>query len=517
MKVLKGFLKFLFYLVLFLTLCVTALILWPIADTEVPAYHEEFVLKGVNIVDVETGDIKTAKDVHIAQGEIKDISAAEESQYSTVHVVDAEGKYLIPGLWDMHSHSTRLSPSMHHPLQVAHGVTGVRELSGNLGKPDAYWAGATERKVWNQEIRGNQRVAPRFIQQSSFQLDGAASIPDSFPSFYRLDKPEDVEPMLKAFQSQDVDFLKVYFQIPAEAYRVLAKKAPDYGLHLAGHKPIYIDLEEAVKLGQRSFEHGRIFFFECAELYAELHSENWKQVFIASKKMFINGCDENRTTELMQLMAEYQAHWVPTLLTMKVSAFADHKEFIDNANLDYVMYLRKKLMWDFDIKRSAQINLEQGANHDNLKLYKRAQQHLLQAKKIGVPIMAGTDTTDSNNFAGVSLHYELTDLVDSGLSPLEALQAATLVPANYADLQDVHGSIDVGKRADLLVLDENPLVEIANTQKINAVILNGVYYDKSEIEKLKSEVKKKANSMHMNVKFLYGMFSSPLMRRQLVD
>jgi imidazolonepropionase-like amidohydrolase len=136
---------------------------------------------------------------------------------------------------------------------------------------------------------------------------------------------------------------------------------------------------------------------------------------------------------------------------------------------------------------------------------------------MGVPIMAGTDVTDSYVFAGFSLHDELYELNSAGLTNLEALQSATLVPATYSNAIEDFGTIEIGKKADLILLNKNPLLDINNTKSINGVLLNGVYYDAEKLTELKEFTETAAGSFHFNVKTLLSLLNSPLIRVQFAD
>ena len=139
------------------------------------------------------------------------------------------------------------------------------------------------------------------------------------------------------------------------------------------------------------------------------------------------------------------------------------------------------------------------------------------ANKLGVPIMVGTDVTDSYVFAGFSLHDELYELTRSGLSNLEALQSATIIPAKFSNIEEDYGSVEIGKKADLVLLNKNPLENIKNSQNIDGVLLSGVFYDVEKLTELKEFTETAASSFHMNVKTFISLLNSPLIRVQFAD
>ncbi|WP_394746913.1 amidohydrolase family protein [Spongiimicrobium salis] len=501
-----------------LTLVLIALF-WPMPELKTPKRHDIIVLTSINLIDVKSGSIWEDRNVLIKDNLIFSTDAGNTfEQYPNALVINCSGKFLIPGLWDMHTHSNQHSEWLHHPLFIANGVTGIRDMSGQLDREDSYWAGSKERLLWNAEMEEDKRVMPRYVLQSSYQIDGASSVPSGFPEFFKLQKAGDVDALLDFYKAEDVDFIKVYQQIVPEYYKELALKAPKYGLHIAGHKPVFTSLEDAILLGQRSFEHGRIFMFEAFPKADSLRiSKDWKKLYYKSKKSMVEDFDFGVARDLMRLMKEHNAHWVPTLQTLKFEAYAHRPIFRKHPNLDYVTFIRKKLWWDIDRKNNSERNLSQDNKGLSLDFYEASREQVKMAKEIGVPIMVGTDVTDSYVFAGFSLHDELKDLTESGLTPLEALQSATIVPARFSEMDDTYGSVEKGKIADLVILNKNPLENIAHSRSIAGVVMNGIYYDTDKIQDLKSFTKSVADDFHVNVKVIFSLLNSPLMRVQFAD
>lgn len=506
-------------IILFVSLTIGIAIWWPMPQLKPPAKHHTTFIKSVNLVDVKYGRILENRDILIKDNVIVGIDTAGVlTADPTSLIIDGTNKYLMPGLWDMHTHSNQHSEWLHHPLYIANGVTGIRDMSGQLNRSDSYFAGSSERLVWNDELRGNKRVAPRYVLQSSFQMDGAFSVPDGFPEFFKLQKSEDVDSLLRFYKKEKVDFIKVYEQIPPEVYRELVLKAPTYEMHIAGHKPIFASLEDAIVLGQRSFEHGRIFLIECFPGADSLRtSDNWKRFFSKSRASMVENHNPELATRLMLLMKEHNAYWTPTLQTLKFEAFAHEPAFLENPNLKYINYVSKKLWWDMDVRNNRKRNLSKEGENTSAAFYKAAKEQIRAAGKIGVPIMTGTDVSDSYIFAGFSIHDELEDLTKSGLSNADALQSATIVPAEFVGLEQDYGTVEIGKIADLVLLDKNPLDSITNSKTIYGVIMNGVYYDSNKIDELKDFTQSLSFSFHLNVKVLYSLISSPLIRLQFAD
>lgn len=510
------FFKVFFGIILLVLFIVVLAIFWPMPQLDSPIVHKTVLIKSVNIIDVESGEILENRDILIQDNVIIAIDTIGVLKTPpTLLVIDGTNKYVIPGLWDMHTHSTQYSEWLHHPLYVANGITGIRDMSGQLSKRDSYWAGSKERLLWNEELNENIRVTPRNVLQSSYQIDGAFSVPSGFPEFFKLQKDEDVDSLLSFYKKENVDFIKVYDQIIPESYRKLALQAPRYGMYIAGHKPVFISLEEAILSGQRSFEHGRIFTIESfPNADSILTSKNWQKFYTDSRELMIEEYNPEVAKRLMLQMKEHDAYWTPTLQTLKFEAFAHDAKFLDDPNLKYVPFLIKKTFWGLDANNNKKRNLAQEGKNISAAFYNSAKEQVKLASEIGVPILAGTDVSDSYVFAGFSLHNELEELAQSGMSNLQVLRSATIIPSKFAKKDKDFGTVDVGKIADLIILNKNPLENIYNSRTIYGVILNGIYYDGDKIEELKRFTQKIASSFHMNVKILHSYIASPLIRVQ---
>jgi hypothetical protein len=227
--------------------------------------------------------------------------------------------------------------------------------------------------------------------------------------------------------------------------------------------------------------------------------------------------DSVRAKELMVVMRNNKTYWVPTLQTLKFEALAHKDSFTNNENLKYITKVRKKLWWQYDVDNNKEKNIENEGVNVSEQFYEASKKQVGMAHKLSVPIMAGTDVTDSYVFAGFSLHNELYELTSCGLSNVEALQSATIVPAIFSNLEKDYGTIEIGKKADLVLLDKNPLDDIKNTKSIKGVLLNGVYYDQGKISELKKFSEGAASGFHMNVKTLVSLINSPLIRVQFAD
>lgn len=516
---LKRFSKYLLYFLLIILILIGVGYFWPMPELASSSNSGPLLIRQINIVDVENGIILKDRDVLIKDNIIVAIdSAGVLKKEDNIQEISGRGKFLMPGLWDMHTHSTKLSPWIHHPLYVAYGVTGIRDMSGHLGQDDSYWAGTTDRLKWNKELEDVGIIRPRYLLQSSYQINGANSVPSGYLEFFKAETSDHVTKLLEHYRQEGADFVKVYSDIDSKAFLEMAEKADTYELYLAGHKPMGLRLEQAIKAGQRSFEHGRIFMFDCYPGATALReSNNRAKTYVNSKIDLLTKNDTACAANLMELMSERQTYWTPTLSTLKSAYRANDPEFVNTERLKYIPSLQRKLWWNPDISRAAAYNQADSTSGVNSGLYRLAQRHILMAHERGVPIMLGTDVTDSYVFPGLTVHDELKDLVEAGLSPLDALRSATIVSARFSEVDDILGSVAVGKVADLLILSANPLEDIANSNSMAGVILNGNYLDPDTLAALRANTSDLTQSFHLNIKYAFGLFGSPLIRKQFAD
>lgn len=245
-------------------LALVAAVWWPLADPPMRAQGGPIAIEHVTVIDVERGQALADQTVLLRDGKVLHIGpAADVAVPEGMRRLNASGQFLMPGLWDMHTHSTKLSPQLHHALYVAHGVTGVRDMSGCMTEDDAYWACPHDRRHWSAQAARGERVSPRYPLQSSYQTNGGNEVPDSIPAYFRLRDASDADKLAAFYRQQGADFIKTYTELTPQQFQWLAQSAPAHGLYLAGHKPITVSLQTAIAAGQRSIEHGRLFLFEC--------------------------------------------------------------------------------------------------------------------------------------------------------------------------------------------------------------------------------------------------------------
>lgn len=501
-------------------LLLVAVLAWPLAKAPNEGVPGPFLIRDVSVVDVETGLVSAPQSVLVRGGKIASIGPAGSIELGDARqVVEGAGKFLMPGLWDMHTHSTKLAPVHQHPLLIANGVTGVRDLWGCMSEPDPFFACIDDREGWNAATASHAGLSPRYIGQSSFQINGGSEVPKGYPDFFRARTPSEARQLVAFFADAGADILKVYSEITPTAYFALAEEARARGLSLDGHRPIKVSLPQMLAAGQRSVEHGRLFLFECyrgADAFRAL-DDPLAAYTTELRALLVDEQDAERCQLLMQQLAESETWWTPTLLTLRMGALAGDAAFREDPRLKYIPELFLKLMWGPDADRARDGGRDASGRNVSAEMYGLAQQHVGQAQAAGAKLLAGTDVFDTYIFPGFSLHEELGELVASGLSPADALKTATINAAIFSGVEDEYGSVAVGKAADLLLLGADPTRDIRNTQTIDALFFNGRYYDRPALDRLLVYAEQQAGSWRTNLHLLWAAIRSPLLRVQFAD
>ena len=363
-------------------------------------------------------------------------------------VYDGSGEYLIPGLWDMHTH-VLWQPFVQDGflrLFVVNGVTGIRDMGGTLDvlqavRPDGRWYSPL-----------NPRIVAAGPWLNQFEIDRRAGI--------KVQTPEAARQVVVSLAEAGVDFVKVYSQLPRDTFLAILEEAAEHGLPVAGHVPLEVGSREASDLGMLSIEHMRV---ETGGFCEEVGAANCEELFSVFRR--------NSTWQ------------TPTLLVRRNRAFLDRPVVAENSSLRYAPnYLRD----EWAGTRRERLDSE---SFDELRRRYAVERELAGAlHRARVPILAGSDAGDLYSVAGFSIHEELVLLVDAGLSAKEALRAATSAPAEYLAATDSLGTIAEGKLADLVLLGGDPLEDIGNTRRVRAVVRDGRLYDRTDLDRILDQI-----------------------------
>jgi imidazolonepropionase-like amidohydrolase len=453
-------------------------LLMPISTAQHTPAPATIVITHVTVINPGTSSIQANRTVVISRSHITSVSDMATFQSpKNARVIDATGQYLIPGLWDMHVHSAfgdwfPGGRDIILPLFIANGVTGVRDMGGDV----------PVLLEWRKQIADGTIIGPRIVI-SGPMLDGY--LPNGklrFPSSIPVTTPASAVAAVDSLKTQGVDFIKVQSVISHDAYLAAAAEAHKQGLPIVGHVPDKVRIREVVEAGQKSIEHLMGTFEGCS-------TEEDK--FIKGEgdlKLLLTTQDQQRCDALTKLLAQNQTWQVPTLAWQRGGTFLDQRDLKHQPLDKYVPAYWRDVTW-----RRFTDEMIPDLLRDPLPLRQEYFAQNLQMvgalHRGGVPFMAGTDTAPGVYIMpGFSLHDELANFVEAGFTPMESLQTATSNPTRFLGMEGSSGSVEPGKIADLVLLSANPLEDIRNTQKISIVVANGRLFDRAALDQILMEV-----------------------------
>jgi imidazolonepropionase-like amidohydrolase len=434
------------------------------------------VLTNVNLVDVVSGSIDRHVNVVIKGDKVQTIAKVAligNLGHNRTIVINANGKYLIPGLWDMHAHSAGgpaapWNENVIYPLYVANGITGIRDMGGDLKL-------LQDRR---QKIQHGELVGPEIVFAGPFLVAGPADA--SSRGVHSTDEARQVVGELK---TTGVDFIKVLSDLPRETYLALATECRQQKIALAGHVPDSLSAEEAANAGQKSIEHLSGIALACSPREDELRrkkmdalARNDGAAYSAASREAESTYDATKAARLFAQFRETGTWQVPTLVWWQTQTALDNPALTKSNVLRYAPAWARQ-QWEAQAPTPPAViaGFKTSFQHD------LALVHVM--REAGVQFLSGTDSPDPFLLPGWSLHSELELLVRAGFTPLDALRTATVNVGTFLGRQDA-GTIDAKHPANLVLLEANPLDDIRNTRKIAAVILRGHYYSRSDLDKM---------------------------------
>jgi len=447
----------------------------------------DVMIRHATIVDVEHARAIDGQAVVVRGDDIVAIGDddAIARTWQAGRTIDGGGRYLIPGLWDMHVHFGGGPELVEEnkallPLYIAHGITTIRDCSGDLPR---------QVLAWRDAIAGGRLDGPQLFT-SGAKIEGIHPV---WKGTIEAGSKADVDAAIRRELADRVDFVKITdstLDPPLFLYAVERAKAA--GLRTSGHIPMALTVEQAVAAGISSIEHIDYAYKAGAKDEAAIATD-----FAAGR---IDRAEANRRIEKgfdkATAMAAYRqfagkgVFVTPTLNGGRILDFLDVDTHADDAYLAYIgPGLRKTYDWRIERARKAspEAIAARHAHFDHLAAV------LPMLQQAGVTIMAGTDAGFLNSFdyPGIGLHDELTLFVQKGLTPAQALSAATRAGPAWFGKLDRYGAVAKGKAADLVLLDRNPLEDINATRAIDTVVLRGRVYDRAALDALLAQTRAK--------------------------
>lgn len=427
----------------------------------------------VTVIDATGAPARPGMTVLIENDRIRAVGPAEAVEIPRgAQVVDASGKYLIPGLWDAHVHLSYAGPEA-LPLFIANGVTHVRDAGSRLA----------ETKALRDRVAASDLIGPR-IEISGAILEGEAwmklayeIVPPDDPFWDQAPRVvvsrENIEGVVDSLVAQGVDFIKSR-NVWGEDFLALAAAAERAGIPLASHNPNGVNMVEAARAGLDSFEH------------AESIWGDFDTMTVAARRRMFEQVAATGALVTPTLMADIGLIVAPD--SAMIAAIEDTLGLLDPRNRYVPAPMRG--YWRDAMEQRRRYGAPPAGTFEKITRDLRAM------NRAGIVMLAGTDVGGIPLvYPGFSLHEELELLVREGrLTPMRALQSATRNPPRFFGLEGETGTIAPGMVADLVLLDANPLEDITNTQKIFAVVLNGRYLDRQRLDALLLDTERAANA-----------------------
>jgi imidazolonepropionase-like amidohydrolase len=459
-------------------------------------------IENVTVIDPETKRVMPGRSVYVDGGRIVAVAPASgRGRYIAAKSVEGTGRFLMPGLMDMHVHLfLGEPPSGTMNLLLANGVTGIREMSSDCWEIAGVKDGCVaEYKALQARVARGEAPGPELLRLTGTMVMGPASlkVPAGVDPFIAPANPEDARRLARYFKGRGVDIVKTHDSIPRDVFFALMGEARRLGLEVSGHVPFGAGAAAAAEGGYGSIEHARDLLYDCSRYgpalrraggdFADRRPGAAKPANLDRLRSTVAGHDPSLCAAALGRIARTGAYYVPTHVTREMEALAADPSYRRDPRRKYIPIARDKA-WEADLTETAALP---EAEREALDAFFRHGLLITGlAHRAGIPVMAGTDANDTMIVPGFSLHRELGLLVRAGLTPMDALRAATSVPAAYLGRSATLGGIAPGKEADLVLLRANPLVDIANAAAVEAVISDGRLFDRLMLDALLAEAER---------------------------
>ena len=436
-----------------------------------------FAITHVTVIDGTGAPPKTNQTVLVAGDRITAIGAVDAVRIPRgARTIDATGRFLIPGLWDAHIH-TRYEGIDHLRLLISNGITSARNMSGP-------WEHLSQIHSWRKQIQKGERVGPRLLTAGPL-LDGPGT---GRAVQVAVSNADEARAAVRKTKREGADFVKVYNLLSRESYFAIAAEARAQGLPYVGHVPFRVTPEEASAAGQLTLEHldGILIASSSREEQLRQQLAEFRPNPGQRTRSPLDGTalseafSGQKLSALAERLKANQTTVVPTLSVCRnriEGPSANPQDRLRYIPAGYIDAWKQSVVIDTVEERRVR--------------FEHCERVVQGLDAAGVTILAGTDGISAFQITGFSLQDELALLVKAGLSETRALQAATRNPARVFNLTD-QGTIENGKRADLVLLDANPLEHIENTRTIRFVMAAGRMFDRGDLDEMLADIATRA-------------------------
>jgi imidazolonepropionase-like amidohydrolase len=408
------------------------------------------LIRNARVFDSEKATLGTASNVLVRDGRIVSI---DNNEAQADHVIDAGGRVLLPGLFDMHGHVGRWDGG----LNLAAGITTVRDMGND---------NATLQQLIKEEQAGTL-MSPSVVTAGFIEGESKMSARNGFV----IKNLDEAKKAIDWYAANGYPQIKIYNSFPKEILRDTAAYAHSKGLRVSGHVPAFMRAQDVIDQGYDEIQHINQLLLNFF-VDDKTDTRTLQRFYLPAEKTADLDLDSKPVQDFIGALASKQIAIDPTLGTFEflhqrdgemsplIAAVADH--------------LPPSIQRS---RRAAEMNIPDDATADRYnRSYVKMVEFVGRAYKAGVPLVAGTD-----EMAGFTLQRELELYVQAGLTPAQAVQVATWNGAKYAKVLADRGSIAPGKRADLVLIDGDPTTNIADIRKVALVLKGAIAYYPSEI------------------------------------
>lgn len=422
-----------------------------ISRLKYPKPNSIVVFKDVNVVPMDRERVLENQTVIVENEKIAAIGDVDKLQIPVnAQIIDGKGKYLLPGLTDMHVH---LSDENDLLLYVANGVTTIRNM----------WGFKVLRRDLHLEIKksidNGELLGPKLYTAGNF-FDGK---PPIWPMANKITSPQEAERAVLKEKEKGYDFIKIYSKLTKENYAAVLKAAKKYNIPAVGHVPSQVSIDHALEAKQCTIEHLLGYVDSYGRDSSSIPTHQYDYYAEKTKEKGVWNC--------------------PTIVVNQYVCPEEESNSISNTSkLKYISpYMRK--YWknvrksQHRIIRRFKFQYPSKSNESRIKM-------LRSLNRAGAKIILGTDANMLNVLPGFSIFEELQNMVSAGMTPYEAIYAGTHAAAECLGNIQNSGTITKGKKADLILVKDNPLKDISNLMMRKGVMLRGVWLTEEKLKEM---------------------------------
>ncbi|TDT45607.1 imidazolonepropionase-like amidohydrolase [Maribacter spongiicola] len=443
-----------------------------------PKITYDVIIKNGNLIDLEDGSVSISNILITNNRIVKIIADADLTSIEAETIIDATGKFIVPGFWDNHTHfrggDSLINANKNFlKLFMANGITTVRDAGGDL---------TSSVLEWRKAIANNELVGPT-IFTSGPKIDGPGG---TWAGSLEVDSDEDITKALDSLQAIPSDFVKIYdSRISGENYIKVIQEAEKRGLITSGHMPFTVELDATIDAGIDAVEHLYYIMKGSSAQEKEITQQliNKEIGFWDAMPLLQSSYSDSTALKTFEHLKSKNVFVVPTLHIGGVLSYLDE---VNHSNDAYLKYMSDGIQHTYKgrIDRVKFASEKQVADRKALDRF--FGELALKLNENGVSLLAGSDSGAYNSYTypGISLHKEMEAMVATGISPLDALKSSAYNGAKFLKQDSDYGTICEGKIADIVLLNSNPLENIKNTQDIFMVLSNGNQHTRTELDNL---------------------------------